>query len=238
MDKKKAAATKADSAPRRCGTPGCDLVDLHPGPCSALLPSSARRAPVPLQRFDARCHVPDFATICLINSNFEGCRSKVRTTHTQLARTCLHNPSTHARRNLVQVEPVPGKGLGVVTQVTLEENAVAAYYMGKLIPKGKGASRFAVTSKEGETMELGSSSFPAPEDGVPYIGPFANEPTGRVWRDGEPNCVLRSHHIESHAGRLRRFALITLREVKRGEELVWDYGPSYGPRDYESPHNA
>ena len=36
---KKTTAGKADSAPRRCGTPGCDLVDLH----QARAPLSCRR---------------------------------------------------------------------------------------------------------------------------------------------------------------------------------------------------
>ena len=134
-----------------------------------------------------------------------------------------------------QVQPIAGKGLGVIAKVTLEANAVAAYYLCKLLPKGGHASRLAVTSASGDTMDITSGSFPPPEEGIPYIGPYANEPTGI---NGQPNCVLRSFPILTHEGRLRRFALITLSEVRTGEELVWDYGPLYGPRAYESRYNV
>ena len=138
----------------------------------------------------------------------------------------------------VQVVPIQGKGLGVVAKVAMQEGTIAAFYVGTLLNKKGRLSRLAVGSTETrETMDIGDSSFPAAEDGVPSIGPYANEPTwtGVYDLSSEPNCELRaSSPADQPTGRLRSYDLVTLREVKAREELTWDYGPNYGYRDYAS----
>ena len=129
-----------------------------------------------------------------------------------------------------------GKGLGVVARRDIAQNTDVAYYMGKLLPRStRFASRFCVTNGNGEIMDIDDYSFPPPEDGVPYVAPYANEPTAPPWT---PNCCLCSRPSSSLSERARRYALVTLRAVEEGEELVWDYGDSYGPRDYPSKYSS
>ena len=59
------------------------------------------------------------------------------------------------------------------------------------------------------------------EDGVPYVAPFANEPSP----EQRANCEL----VRGEGG---RYELRTREAVARGTELVWDYGPAYGRRPY------
>ena len=164
---------------------------------------------MPIQRLTATHHIPNLAALRVINGNFVGC--------------------------LVDVRVLKDKGLSLVARVDIEKGTLFAYYLGKLLADQTWASRFCVSSSSGEVMDLFGGSFPAPDDGIPYVGPFANEPTGA---DGVPNCDIYPSPLPSHEGRLRRFALVTLRKVKAGEELCWDYGPGYGPRDYLSKYNA
>ena len=132
---------------------------------------------------------------------------------------------------LVEVQQVVGKGLGLIARVDISIPSLVAYYLCK---------RYAVTQRiassycigadeQGYVMNIFDGSFPSPgPDQIPYVGPFANEPTGV---DGEPNAYLKT----PVAG--YRYELWTTRRISKGEEIVWDYGPSYGKRPYASKYN-
>ena len=204
--------TKVDSAPPVLAACQSALAARVPPPTPQAALSSARerRMPMPIQRLNASHHIPSLSSLRVINHNFEGC--------------------------LVEVRPVEGKGLGVVARASIPQGALFAYYLGRLLVDANWASRFCVASVSGEVMDLFNGSFPSPgDDGIPYVGPFANEPTGI---DGVPNCEICEYPFPSYEGRRRRFGLVTLRKVKLGEELVWDYGPLYAARDYPSKYNS
>ena len=204
--------TKVDPAPPVLAACKSALASCLPPPTPQATLSSARgrRTPMPIQRLNASHHIPSLSSLRVINNNFENC--------------------------VVEVRPVEGKGLGVVARFNIPKGVLFAYYLGRLLVDANWASRFCITSVSGEVMDLFDGSFPPPsDDGIPYVGPFANEPTGI---DGVPNCEICEYPLPVHEGRLRRFGLVTLRRVKCGEELVWDYGPLYAARDYPSKYNS
>jgi len=159
-----------------------------------------------VKRWDA-VHVPDLDTLMIINNGFRGCP--------------------------VIVQPIPGKGLGLVATRKLVSNQTFAYYYGRVLRDIRWASPFCLASAAtGEVMDLYAGSFPSPgTDGIPFVGPFANEP----FLGEEPN----SHVFDSSEANtnFRRFSLMTLCPVPKGTELVWDYGPNYGVRPYPSKYN-
>ena len=120
---------------------------------------------------------------------------------------------------------VEGKGLGLVAREALSQGSVVAYYLTKRY-KHPRHSEYAVKCRgKGGVDDLFRGSFPPPgDDGVPYLAPFANEPS----RSQHVNCELVG-------GEHGRYALRTLVAVNGGAELVWDYGPAYGKRAYHVP---
>ena len=82
-------------------------------------------------------------------------------------------------------------------------------------------------------FDLYDHSFPPPgEDGIPYVGPFANEPT---YREQVENCQLACSQYESKK-KIICYCLETIKDVSAGMELVWDYGPGYR-REYPSKYD-
>mgnify|MGYP006144657289 CR=1 FL=1 len=129
-----------------------------------------------------------------------------------------------------------GKGLGLVARMDIASPTLVAYYMCKRYMARYMASSHGVVSDycvgvddEGYVMSIFDGSFPPPgPDRIPYVAPLANEPTGV---DGQPNAYLKQ---PTEGG---RYELWTMRQVKTGQEIVWDYGPEYGKRPYPSKHN-
>ena len=185
-------------------------LDLAPAAAVPVSRVREQRWVAPIQRLNVSHHIPDLASLRVINNDFQGL--------------------------LVSVQPITHKGLGLVAQAPIHKGARVAYYLGRLLADARWASRFCVASAAGEVMDIFAGSFPAPgDDGIPYVGPYANEPTGV---DGKPNCHIFPHPLGLSAGRQRCFVLVTTRRVVLGEELVWDYGEHYGARDYVSKYNV
>ena len=130
----------------------------------------------------------------------------------------------------VCVMEIPGKGLGVVARRALPANCVVARYEFRVVLRARappGDYRVEVDSKHVGKLDAGS--FGPPVDVVARVGALLNEPTV-----GEtPNCV-RSTSVYWGPPSHRRgaFVLRTTRPVALGEELTWDYGPTYGRRPY------
>ena len=79
--------------------------------------------------------------------------------------------------------------------------------------------------------KIDARTFGPPSNGVAQVGALLNEPSvGMV-----PNCVRRAGWVDPPGGKHRRgsFSLVTSRPVRVGEELTWDYGKTYGRREYE-----
>ena len=136
----------------------------------------------------------------------------------------------------MQVAPVIGKGLGLVARVDVEAGELVAYYLSKLYKTKShvGGSTYCLASGvQGHILDRFDRSFPPPEDGVPYVAPLVNEPT---FPGGVENCKLRPAPLPDEDGTIFRHGLYTMRDVKRGEELTWDYGPGYGERSYPSKY--
>jgi len=136
----------------------------------------------------------------------------------------------------VQVAQVPGKGLGLIARVDIDEGVLVAYYLSKLFKRRFTSSTYWLSSGATDTiLDVFDHSFPPPDaDGVPYVAPLVNEPTGV---DGGVNCVLTPVPLPDEEGTIRRHGLFTTHKVRKGEELVWDYGPGYGERSYPNKHN-
>lgn len=137
----------------------------------------------------------------------------------------------------VEVVQVPGKGLGLMARTDLDEGVCVAYYLSKLYTNHFGASTYCVASgHRSHVLDVFDRSFPPPgTDGIPYVAPLVNEPD---FPGGEENCTLKPEPLPDEDGSIRRHALYTTRRVRVGEELVWDYGPGYGPRPYPSKYNT
>ena len=83
---------------------------------------------MPVKRWDA-VHVPDLDTLMIINNGFRGCP--------------------------VIVQPIPGKGLGLVATRKLVSNQTFAYYYGRVLRDIRWASPFCLASAAtGEVMDL------------------------------------------------------------------------------------
>lgn len=132
----------------------------------------------------------------------------------------------------IRVEEVSGKGLGLIAQRGIPSGVLVAYGLLKLYQtKRIRPSPYLIDSGiPGYTCGLFDGSFPSPgEDRVPYIAPLVNEAD-------DANCMLQyvKHSSRSH----RKYALLTTRPVRMGEEICWDYGPDFGERSYPSKYNG
>ena len=74
---------------------------------------------------------------------------------------------------------------------------------------------------------------------IPNVAPFANEPT---YPSQVANCTLQLDVSSlANVDGQRKYAthrLVTATAVAPGQELTWDYGADYKPRDYPSKYDA
>ena len=135
----------------------------------------------------------------------------------------------------VKVSAVEGKGLGLLAQHDIDEGVEVAYYLTRLYRTEhlQPCPYLLGSGVPGYTCGLFSGSFPPPgADGVPFVAPFANEPTGV---HGEPNCEIVE--VEFASRWHRKSVLATTKLVTKGEEITWDYEEGYGRRSYPSKYN-
>lgn len=134
------------------------------------------------------------------------------------------------------------KGTGVYATRFIPKNTVVALYRMKVFAKRTYESPtnfmytfnvYTKTGKESSVLigDLDLDEVPLPPVGtVPYWAHFANEPSGKqtdnVFMDNDPDgnyrdrarCKVGSHIV---------YKMITNRDIKPGEELVWSYGEKY-----------
>ena len=133
------------------------------------------------------------------------------------------------------VVEVAGKGLGVAARRGLPAGVVVAEYRFRIVKRAAcspGDYRVEVAGvARGLVGKIDARTFGPPSNGVAQVGALLNEPSvGMV-----PNCVRRAGWVDPPGGKHRRgsFSLVTSRPVRVGEELTWDYGKTYGRREYE-----
>lgn len=83
--------------------------------------------------------------------------------------------------------------------------------------------------------DLSPLSLEKPRGDIPFWGYFSNEPSGSQ----EINCYIDTNLKENYKYKSRMspgdtmiYKLRALRQIKKGEEITWCYGPDYN-RDYE-----
>ena len=133
----------------------------------------------------------------------------------------------------VCVAEVGGKGLGLVARHTLPAGTVVARYEFRVVDRARappGDYRIDVTRHL--VGKLDARSFGYPIDGVANVGALMNEASAGA---GEVvNCARTASELTGSQGHRRgAFFLRTTRAVHVGQELVWDSGPTYGPRSYQ-----
>ena len=134
----------------------------------------------------------------------------------------------------VCVAKTDGKGLGVVARYTLPASTIVARYEFRVVDRARAppAGGYRVDVTRYLVGKLDAHSFGPPVGGMANVGALLNEATTRVAE--VTNCARTASELTgSQAHRRGAFFLRTIREVHVGQELVWDYGPTYGPRSYQ-----
>ena len=132
----------------------------------------------------------------------------------------------------VKARKFPNRGLGIQAQEDIPAGRVVAYYRVRSVPANtnKKCQEYTVdigTERDGvldETLVYGVYR------NIPYIGSFCNEPGyGKT-----ENVDLHDASATQRIG-YKDMKLVSTRFIKKGEEIVWCYGESYGKRKYKTP---
>jgi hypothetical protein len=136
------------------------------------------------------------------------------------------------------------KGSALYAKKRIKKGEVVAYYMFKLFDR-KGYESptdfdyaMKVYDKKDNIIrkykgDIDETCMPAPKRNIPYWGIFANEPSPGE----ESNVELDSNNAANNRTKMRvgkhfTYKLVATREIKRGQEIMWNYGDSY-PREYD-----
>jgi len=76
--------------------------------------------------------------------------------------------------------------------------------------------------------DLYKDSLPNPKNNIPYWGYFSNEPA----ENEEGNSYVEAEYKNLKEDDYVTYKVIAQRDIKKGEEIMWCYGSSYG-RDYK-----
>lgn len=130
----------------------------------------------------------------------------------------------------VEVTAVQGKGLGVVARGPIPKGTSCARYEFKVVLKARApAGDYRVGVDAYHVGKIDTATFAPTSCAVANVGALLNEPN----EGEEPNCRrLKSEYWGPMSSRRGVFYLQTVRHVKAGAELTWDYGQSYGRREY------
>jgi len=81
--------------------------------------------------------------------------------------------------------------------------------------------------------DIDETCMPKPSRKIPYWGIFANEPSpGEISNVELDTNNAANNKKKMKAGKHFTYKLRATREIKRGDELLWNYGDSY-PREYD-----
>ena len=134
----------------------------------------------------------------------------------------------------------------LVDEIKTHENHIL-YIKGKRVnPPKKDMYHFTIYNKHGYeyqtlTGDLYSGSLPKPKNNVPYWGYFANEPSCKQTYNADidllpyENYTLKNR-VNIKEGETVTYGIVALKNIKKGEEVMWCYGNGYR-RNYPTSCN-
>lgn len=142
------------------------------------------------------------------------------------------------------------KGVSLFAKKFIKKGSVVAYYKfrayneKRYISHKDGMYSMAIYNKDGSANEyligdIYDGSLDKPKYNIPYWAYFSNEPSGNqsenVYLDHNNKYNFKKRNYIKEGDTLV-YRLIALKDIKRGEEICWCYGPYY-TRDYDSNCN-
>ena len=132
----------------------------------------------------------------------------------------------------VRARKYKNRGLGIQAQEDIPIGRVIAYYRLRSVPEDshKKCVAYTVDIRNGRDGVLDESLVFGVYRNIPYIGSLCNEPGfGK-----SENIELQDAAPTKRRG-YKDLKLVSTRFIKKGEEIVWCYGDSYGKRSYKTP---
>jgi SET domain len=136
------------------------------------------------------------------------------------------------------------KGSAIYAKKKIKKGEVVSYYMFKLFDR-KGyvsPTNFDYAMKIYDKKDkidrtykgdIDETCMPKPKRNIPYWGVFSNEPSpGEISNVELDSNNASNNKTKMKAGKYLTYKLIATREIKRGDEIIWNYGDSY-PREYD-----
>jgi hypothetical protein len=121
------------------------------------------------------------------------------------------------------------------------------YLKGKQVnhPK-KDMYHFTIYNKHGYeyqtlTGDLYSGSLPKPKNNIPYWGYFSNEPSCKQTHNADVDILSYENYtlknrVNIKEGETVTYGIVAVKNIKKGEEVMWCYGGEYG-RNYPTSCN-
>jgi hypothetical protein len=146
----------------------------------------------------------------------------------------------------VQLKKHPIKGIGLYATQNIQKNEVIAHYKITVYlyknydSPTKNVYTFNVYRKNGTDIkkyigDISNDSFVKPVKNISFLAPFANEPSIGEKSNAEMELNLENNYKDrSHVnvGDTLIYNLVAIRDIKKGEEILWYYGEQYN-RDYK-----
>ena len=152
---------------------------------------------------------------------------------------------TKDKRNLkVTLKHHDVKGSALYAKKKIKKGEVVAYYMFKLFDREGYESptdfeyAMKVYDKNDKIIrkykgDIDETCMPKPKRSIPYWGIFANEPSpGEISNVELDSKNAANNKTKMKAGKHLTYKLMATRDIKRGDEILWNYGDSY-PREYD-----
>lgn len=133
------------------------------------------------------------------------------------------------------------KGMGLFALQPIKKGEIIAYYKVTIHEHGKYKSptnnvyTFNIYRKSGTDIkkyigDIDNNSFPKEIDGVSFLAPFANEPSIGEKSNAEIDLDLDENYKNRRfvkAGENMIYKLVAIKNIKKGEEILWYYGDQY-----------
>jgi len=134
----------------------------------------------------------------------------------------------------------------LVDEIEAHENHVL-YLRGKRInPPKKDMYHFTIYNKHGYeyqtlTGDLYSGSLAKPKNNIPYWGYFSNEPSCKQTHNADVDILSYENYtlknrVNIKEGETVTYGIVAVKNIKKGEEVMWCYGGEYG-RNYPTSCN-
>lgn len=108
----------------------------------------------------------------------------------------------------------------------IKRQETSKYGLGVFATKDISVGEF-ISSFDGKFYEA-PNAMALPNDPPAYAGRHAIEYREGCWRDGQIDRIARyvAHSCDPNCGIYNLFDIVTMRDIKSGEEITWDYAMS------------